>query len=167
LTAGAPAAEAQFGALVEYVREWAQLLANNQNQGRLATPIQAQDVTATSMSSNTCPTVIRRQQSAVRLLFLPTNTGNRYRSKDEERERERASDASASNSGVSARRATMAKEGGVEFVVEVLKQDNRLRVRAKRCNYGDDTVIKELSEKTILSRFRQCMEVWQKDHAAQ
>jgi len=49
-------------------------------------------------------------------------------------------------------------------VAEVLADDS-IRVRAKRCNYADDAVIKELSEATILSRVKDSIQVWTKDHA--
>jgi hypothetical protein len=39
-----------------------------------------------------------------------------------------------------------------------------LRVRARRCNYADDAVIKELSEETILKRLKEAVQSWQKEH---
>ena len=55
------------------------------------------------------------------------------------------------------------KEGGVDIVVEVTTDDD-LRVRARRCNYADDAVIKELSEETILKQLEGAIAVWKKEH---
>ena len=146
-------AEKNYDQLVEYLREWAELLAET-GKG-LTTPIRTLDTVGTA--SLHTPVVTR--QEGVQLLFLPTATGKNYLSKEEERKREEV--------GVKAEapKAKLAKEGGVEVVVEITK-DSVMRVRAKRCNYADDAVIKELSEKTILSRFKDAMAVWKKDHAS-
>ena len=55
-----------------------------------------------------------------------------------------------------------AKEGGIDVVVEITKEQ-KLRVRARRCNYADDAVIKELSEGTIVKRLQDAMDVWTKE----
>ena len=58
------------------------------------------------------------------------------------------------------------KEGGIEILVEeVSKKDGKfeLRVRAKRCNMDDNTVIKEMSEETILKRLEEAVEAWEKE----
>ena len=105
----------------------------------------------------------------MRLLFLPTATGKNYVSREEEREREserKQYAASPSSPSRFSSQMMAKKEGGIEFSVEITV-DDQLRVRAKRCNYGDDVVVKELSEETILSRFRKCMDVWKKDHSNQ
>jgi hypothetical protein len=61
----------------------------------------------------------------------------------------------------------MAREGGIDAVVEIVKdtktKEVQLRVRARRCNYADDAVIKELSEETILKRLGDALDVWKKD----
>jgi len=149
-------AEKNYDQLVEYLREWAELLADT-GKG-LTTPIRTLDTVGTA--SLRTPVVTR--QEGVQLLFLPTATGKNYLSKEEERKREEVgvkAEATKSN------KTKLAKEGGVEFVVEITK-DSVMRVRAKRCNYADDVIIKELSEKTILSRFKDAMTVWKKDHAS-
>jgi len=155
--------EKYFGQLVEYLSEWAEVLAET-GKG-LTTPIRADIVPTSSMSSTLSPTIQR--QASVRLLFLPTATGKNYVSREEERERESERKQYAAPSSSPSRYSSQMmakKEGGIEFSVEITV-DDQLRVRAKRCNYGDDVVVKELSEETILSRFRKCMEVWKKDHS--
>jgi hypothetical protein len=99
-----------------------------------------------------------KKRGGVRLLFLPTSTGKNYLSREEEVKREKKGMSTAT-----APRKVDAKEGGVEILVEVTDEE-QLRVRAKRCNYADDVVIKELSEEAILSRFQKCIDVWKNEH---
>ena len=139
-----------YDQLVEYVREWASLLADR-GKG-LTTPVMAVDGIV-SRSSH-----LVTIQDGVRLLFLPTNTGKNYLSKDEERAREKEGSSTKNTINMS----RLKKEGGIDVVVEVTKE-NQLRVRARRCNYADDAVIKELSEETILKRLQDAMEVWKKE----
>ena len=136
-----------YASLVEYLREWADLLAAT-GKG-LTTPIRAIPVVDPVPKSGI------QQSQGVQLLFLPTATGRNYVSRDEEKER------GTETSSTAPRR--MAKEGGIEIMVEITR-DNKLRVRAKRCNYSNDTVVKEISEETILKRLRDGVDVWVKDH---
>ena len=55
-------------------------------------------------------------------------------------------------------------EGGVEILIEITTQGN-LRVRATRTNMGPDTVVKELSEATILKRLVDSLDVFVRDFA--
>ena len=50
------------------------------------------------------------------------------------------------------------------LVEEVTRAGKRqLRVRARRCNMDDATVVKELSEQTILKNLGKAVEVWKKE----
>lgn len=143
-----------FGKLVEYVQGWAEILADS-GKG-LTTPIQA----IGGIQSRSSHLVDR--QDGVQLLFLPTKTGKYYMSKEEELQRESESGKKAGTAGMSPPLRKMAREGGIDVVVEITR-DQKLRVRARRCNYADDAVIKELSEDTILKRLEAAMEVWKKE----
>jgi hypothetical protein len=100
-------------------------------------------------------------QDEVRLLFLQTKTGKNYLSRREEEKQQREQEDNSSQMKVNMSR--LKKEGGIDLVVELTKE-NQLRVRARRCNYADDAVIKELSEETILKRLEDAMAVWKKEH---
>ena len=50
----------------------------------------------------------------------------------------------------------------IDVVVEITKS-KELRLRARRCNYADDAVIKELSEETILKRLQDAIDIWKSD----
>eukprot|EP00980_Cylindrotheca_fusiformis_P003043 scaffold713_cov131-Cylindrotheca_fusiformis.AAC.1 len=142
---------AMFNQLVEYMREWAILLAET-GKG-LTTPV----IAAESVPSRSAHLVA--SQAGVRLLFLPTKTGKNYLSREEEKQREQQGAATK----VTVDSSRLKKEGGIDVVVEVTT-DNHLRVRARRCNYADDSVIKELSEETILKRLEEAMNVWKQEH---
>ncbi|CAJ1943427.1 unnamed protein product [Cylindrotheca closterium] len=155
----------RYNSLVEYVGEWAELLAET-GKG-LTTPILAARGIESKSSS------LMQTQDGVRLLFLPTTTGKNYQSREEELKKEKSGKSGSGSQAPSASKASIdeklrqtkrAKEGGIDVVVEVTK-DDQLRVRARRCNYADDAVLKELSEETILKRLKDALEVWKNDHA--
>ena len=110
------------------------------------------------------------ERSGVRVLFRTTNTGDRYKSASEERMDERArggggttSAKKSPSSPPSAPRPTsMAmerKEGGVEVLVE-RTVDGSVRVRARRCNVDDKTVVKEMSEDVIVRSLKKALGEW-------
>ena len=143
-----------YGKLLEYILGWAEILADS-GKG-LTTPIQA----VKGIQSRSSHLV--QKQDGVQLLFLPTKTGKNYMSKDEERLRETETGRKAGTAGASMPFRKTVREGGIDVVVEITKEQ-KLRLRARRCNYADDAVIKELSEETILKRLQDAMEVWKRE----
>ena len=155
-----------YDRLIEYIREWADFLALS-GKG-LTTPIRAETDSGLDPTSMVTPSTSRTLlfQDGVRLLFLPTNTGKNYASRDEEREQESAGNKQSS------RRRKIAKEGGIDVVLEIAntpgiggngKKKQQLRVRARRTNYAQDAVIKEISETTIVTRLEEAVEVFKTD----
>jgi hypothetical protein len=51
------------------------------------------------------------------------------------------------------------KEGSLEFLIEVT-DDNKVRVRARRCNYAPGVILKEMTEETILARLKKDVTYW-------
>lgn len=143
----------KYDELVEYLAEWAELLAAT-GKG-LTTPVRAE----ISNYARTLYPIISKTVG-VKLLFLPTATGKKYLSKKEEDQRQDGDPARRQAPvGVIASRGP-AKDGGIEIVVEMTTKKT-LRVRARRCNYAsDDAVIKELSEETIVSRLKESITTW-------
>lgn len=144
--------DANYKLLCEYILGWAQLFEeNNGKEMGLSTPV----------------AVMRSKQSpgCVQLEFKATKTGAAYKSSKEEKimESERkkyikSSDGNSNNKlegGGS--KVKVKKEGGVEVLVE---HEPVLRVRAKRCNMGYDTVVKEMSEEIILKKLRDAIKFW-------
>ena len=54
------------------------------------------------------------------------------------------------------------KEGGVEILVEQLENGD-IQVIAKRCDFDEDTMIKEMSESAILEQLKKAIGVWKKE----
>jgi hypothetical protein len=147
-----------YGRLVEYVKGWAAMLSES-GKG-LTTPVQAYLPLASPR-----PSGLVTARAQVQLLFLPTQTGNRYKSRDEEVESESEWGTEVSKSKaakIPTRPGQMVQDGGVEVDVERTTR-NEIRIRVKRCNYANDAAIKELSEETILSRLRDAITVWKRD----
>ena len=143
----------KYDQLNEYLGEWALMMESDKQ--KLTTPIRVE----TRPSSKPSHGVEAR--AGVRLVFLPTNTGTAYMSRDEEKQRE-SERGGGSSSGSTTKKRLSQQQGGVEVLVEITSQDS-LRVRARRCNMADDTVLKELSEATILKRLEDCIDVWKND----
>jgi hypothetical protein len=149
----------KYDQLNEYLGEWALLMESGKKA--LATPIRVES----SKRQNNLAREGVKERDGVRLLFLPTKTGSAYMSRSEEKAREQETDEPASRSGSAPTVRKTKPEGGVEVLVEITTEDS-LRVRAKRCNMADDTVIKEISEETILKRLEDCLEAWKKGNMA-
>ena len=106
-------------------------------------------------------------RSGVRILFRPTNTGDRYKSATEERSDEKTRNTSISSSGAAKKGGATVllpmskerKEGGVEVLVE-RTLSGTVRVRARRCNIDDKTIVKEMSEDVIISSLKKAMDAW-------
>jgi hypothetical protein len=141
-----------FIQLTEYVKEWGQLFAES---GKLTTPV---DYEASTKGPNAAFEGVSRRDG-MKLLFQSTGTGVNYLSREEERELEKKGVRPAAP--ISRR---VRPEGGVEVLVEITTKGN-LRVRARRTAMGKDTVIKELSEETILSRLKETLDLFEKKYA--
>ena len=141
----------KFDQLSEYLKEWGKLLSAS---GKLTTPV---DFGVSTQGPNAMFEGVA-QRDGLKLIFRPTSTGQNYLSKDEERDMEKRGLKPASP------RLRGKAEGGVEILVEITTQSN-LRVRATRTNMGPETVIKELSEATILKRLEDSLVVFVRDFA--
>ena len=96
--------------------------------------------------------------SGVQLLFKKGTTGGRaaYQDKDDEK----------NNKEGGKKKEDTTKEGGVEVRVEQLSNGD-LQVIAKRCDFDEDTMIKEMSELTIIDSLKQAMVAWKKEQSFQ
>ncbi len=157
----------KFEELASYMSEWSDRFSNGAKGTGLTTPVTVSPSTFIGEDGVSISTL--RQRYGVRLEFKQTNTGSSYKSKSEERELEQQRPAGAANANAGASKfkpLRQKKEGGVEIICEELSSGNgkfELRVRARRCNMDDATVVKELSEETILKRLGEAVEVWKKE----
>jgi hypothetical protein len=95
--------------------------------------------------------------SAVQILFQKVDTGYKSREEEEEEEEESSQQKDKEKKEV--------KQGGVEVLVEKTSDDS-VQVRARRCEIGKGTIIKEMSEETILKELQKALDVWKKEHAS-
>lgn len=137
----------KYDALSEYIVAWSKLLANDPKGNGLTTPI-------TVDASYPNPGDDVANVSGVKILFLKTKTGDAYKSKEEERAIEEGDEEDATEKDV--------KEGGVELLVEQLK-DGTVRLRAKRCEVDEDTIIKEMSEEAIVNGVKKAVDVFNRE----
>ena len=91
--------------------------------------------------------------SGARILFQKVDTG--YDDKDDENEEEEETKPKKQE----------VKQGGVEVLVEKVGNGDLLQVRAQRCEIEEGTMIKEMSEATILKELQKAMDVWKKEHS--
>lgn len=149
----------KFEALASYMDQWSERFDKGAKGTGLTTPVAVSP--SRFLDEVEHPSVVRKY--GVRLEFKQTSTGSSYKSKSEEKDLEATTPNESSTSGT-ANTFRQSKEGGVEIVVEeVTKADKRqLRVRARRCNMDDATVVKEISEKDILKRLGEAVGVWKK-----
>jgi len=135
----------KFDSLVEYLQQWAQLF-DGKGMG-LTTPVTIRAVN--NVLDKSSDDVVKA--SGVQILFLKVETG--YKDKDEKEEED----------AQEKRDEKEVKQGGVEILVEQL-QDSSVQIRARRCEMDDDTMIKEMSEETILKELKTMINVWKKEH---
>ena len=153
-------ADRKFEELANYIKEWSTMFENGAKGTGLTTPV----TVVPSRFDNQYDSSTIQAKFGVRLEFKTTNTGAAYKSKDEERELERQTSGSMNTSKQPVISTLKQKrEGGVEIIVErTMDEDGKsdLRVRAKRCNMSDSTVVKELSEETIVKKLGKAVDVW-------
>lgn len=154
----------KFGELTAFLEEWSLRFDNGAKGTGLTTPVR---VSRSDAKLNQSTSTIESSWG-VRLEFKQTMTGSSYKSKDEEREFERQQPSSSNgpNKKVVVKTTKQKKEGGVEVIAEkVANVDGSIyfRVRARRCNLDDSTVIKEMSEETILKRLEEAIAVWKRE----
>ena len=140
--------DVQFNGLSDYLMKWAKLFETDPKGMGLTTPIRLLP------SSNNIETTDVESFSGLRLVFQSTNTG--YKSKKEEDEKSNE----INNSKKKKKKEKL--EGGVEVLVEKLISGT-IQVRAKRCDFDEDTMIKEMSEETIIKELRKAIDVWKRE----
>jgi len=154
----------KFGELIAFLEEWSIRFDNGAKGTGLTTPVRVvRSKTKTEQSTSSI-----EKSWGVRLEFKQTMTGSAYKSKDEEREFEKQQPGSSSdlNKKVVIKTSKQKKEGGIEVLAEkIVQKDGNLyfRVRARRSNLDDSTVIKEMSEEVILKRLQEAVSIWKRE----
>jgi len=147
--------DSNYKLLCEYLYGWAKLFEEEDGKKMgLSTPVTVTKSESTPWS--------------VKIDFKATRTGASYKSSKEEKDLEMerkkyikpSNDQKKSSDEEGEEKKPMkkdAKEGGVEVLVEL---EPVLRVRAKRCNMGYETIVKEMSEEIILKKLRDAIKFW-------
>lgn len=149
-----------YESLSGYIQLWSKQFEENGGKGMgLTSPVRLLPASAPNGEEEKRERVVTASSGA-RLVFLPSKTGNAYASKKDEKTLEKM------NNGAEAAPRNPPKnkmEGGIEIIVERLK-DGEVRVRAERCDFDENTTIKEMSEEAILSKLKEAIGIWKKDH---
>lgn len=150
----------KYDRLKEYIKEWADTMFVKKTSGTgLTTPVIVE-------KSRNLPS----GQTGIQILFKQTATGSAYKSKAEEQTRERQTAGNkVTGYGKKQQDIPMAKrkkEGGLEVIVEIRKAlpaengELKLRVRGRRCNMDNDTVVKEISEGVLVKTLKDAVKFW-------
>ena len=148
----------KFEQLRQYVKQWSMNYEGDRKGTGLTTPVLVR-------KSRKLPSKFEgvEARSGVRILFQTTNTGDRYKSATEEKreEKERSSVTKKAPATTNAKPiiTKAQKEGGVEVLVEKTTEGN-IRVRARRCNVDNKTIVKEMSEEVIVKSLKSALQAW-------
>mmetsp|Transcript_5217 Transcript_5217/g.7140 ORF Transcript_5217/g.7140 Transcript_5217/m.7140 type:complete len:262 (-) Transcript_5217:227-1012(-) len=142
-----------------FLQEWSKSFeGDGAKSNGLTTPVSVTSSSGEIEDEDGDDVVVSR--AGVQLIFLPTKTS--YKSKEEEK-------AMEGGSADKKKEDKPKKEGGVEVVVEKVTSgggDEQLRVRAFRCELDEDTMIKEMSEETIIKNLKKAMDAWKKQQSS-
>jgi hypothetical protein len=142
----------KFESLSTFIATWSQKFEDDRKGMGLTTPVKIFPLlTPESADAGTEDDKDVVAQGGVRIVFQSTKTG--YKSKTEEDE--------SREGGGEQKKKGPAKEGGVELRVEKLAS-GKLQLRAIRCEIDEDTMIKEMSEETIINELKRAIESWKK-----
>jgi len=132
--------------LLEYLSQWSQQLEMDPKGMGLTTP-----VTISSLPNN----------NGIRILFQSTSTG--YMSKKDEARLEKDKDLKEPTAA-----SITKKEGGLDILLSSSSSSssssfsNDVGIQVKRCEVEEDTIIKEMSEETIVEELKKAIKVWNK-----
>ena len=154
--------DSKYEQLRQYVKQWSSTYEGDRKGTGLTTPV---IVRKSRKPPSELDGVIAR--AGVRILFQTTNTGDRYKSASEEKMDEK--ERNSGSGGGTVKKASSSKpimtkaqkEGGVEVLVEKTTYGN-IRVRARRCNVDNKTIVKEMSEVVIVKSLKKAVEAWVK-----
>jgi hypothetical protein len=148
--------DVKYNSLSEYIQKWGQLFVTDPKGMGLTTPIQLLESSEEADGEDVVSC------SGVRLVFKSLDTG--YMSKKEESNTgyKRKKEENKEDSGSGKTKEKEKKEGGVQVTVEKLSF-GEVRVKAKRCDFDENTMIKEMSEETIITELRKAIDIWRKD----
>lgn len=133
--------DVKFDSLSIMITSWSKMFSDHKSMG-LTTPVDVVKLPTTDDSSG------------VQLLFKKGVGGrSAYNDKDDKDD----------GDNKKKEKEESIKEGGVQVRIEKLSDGNDLEVIASRCEIEEGTMIKEMSEQTIIDSLRQAMQAWRKE----
>jgi hypothetical protein len=145
--------DVKFNSLSDYIQKWSQLFETDPKGMRLTTLVKVLPSNDSSGSDDEDVVAF----NGVRLVFKSIDTG--YKSKTEEGDAPRKK-TEGDDSKKKKKKEKL--QGGVEILVEKLSS-GEIRVRARRCDLDEDTMIKEMSETAIIKELQTAIDVWKKE----
>ena len=144
--------DVKFNSMSDYISKWGNLFETDPKGMGLTTPVIVRASTKLESDQEADPSNIVNVEefTGVQLIFKNTATG--YKSSKDEATEEKEGN----------KKAKEKLQGGVEVLVE--KTPEGVRVRARRCNTDDDTMIKEMSEEAILSELQKAIGIWKREN---
>lgn len=134
--------EPSIDSLSDYLMKWSKLFESG-GMG-LTTPVKVSPL-------------LDNDNKGVQILFQATKTGSAYISKKDEQQMEEE-DGDDGDAGPD----TPKKEGGVDIILIPTSDDGVVEIRAQRCEIEKGTIIKEMSEETIVRELNKAIKIWEK-----
>lgn len=140
--------DVKFDSLSIMVSKWAKLFL--EGKMGLTTPVAVKELVKPTDGGEVA------DSSGVQLLFqkkgMKTGGYMAYQDKDDEKLKDKGD-----------KKDEAVSEGGVEVRVERLSGSDDLRVVATRCEIEEGTIVKEMSEQTIIESLGKAMAAWKKE----
>ena len=145
-------AHVKFDSLSTMINQWSELFADGKVMG-LTTDVKVSQLPARGDSD------AASSSSGVKLVFKKRNAA--YSRKAAYSDADAAKDDDKSDEPRKKKDKTV-REGGVQVVVTLLESDE-LQVTASRCDIDEGTIVKEMSEETIIDSLRKAIAAWKKE----
>jgi len=147
----------KFDSLSIMILEWSKLFNDDKQKMGLTTPVALVELKPQICDGDNYDGDDVTSYSGIQLLFnkgeKKTGGYSAYQDKDDEKLKKDGE-----------KKKEEVKEGGVEVRVEQLSTGD-LQVIASRCEIDEDTMVKEMSEETIIDSLRKAVAAWKKEQS--
>ena len=147
-----------YDSITTYIQDWAKLFEGEGGKQRgLTTPVTISSFVPPTPSEDDNETEVADssvvKSSGVKLIFNPPKDNYHSGSEEGEKEKEQQEEKKEKIS-----------PGGVQVVAQKTSGGNELRVVATRCDIDEGkTIIKEMSEQTIIDDLRKAIKIWKEE----
>ena len=138
-------ADVKFDSLSTMIRQWSELFEDGRGMG-LTTDVEVSQLSSPEVDGSAS------SSAGVKLVFKKRKAA--YSDVDAARDGDGSDEGSKKDKTI--------REGGVQVVVALLEGDE-LQVTASRCDIDEGTIVKEMSEETIIDSLRKAVAAWKKE----